>query len=311
MKIESREAKPSRVAGVFISLLALSIGMIPLCAEVKVLGVDPHQTDPAITLVQGPHVAVYDPLAIRRHRLVLFLIGTRAKPAGSLAIDKSFAELGFHAISLDYENNLMAASYAHDRDPSAFGRYRQAIVTGASVTPDVQTNPANSILNRFQTVLAYLVKNDPNGGWDEFLNHDQPVWSHIIVAGHSQGAGHAAYIGQMFRVDKVLMFSGPQDYMDDLNQPAPWQGRKSATPPARFFAFLNLKDPFNEQHQVANCVVLMHMSKPDTLMVKPGDEIQGEHHILVNDFPTEQHHGSTLFPQFENVWKYLVTIDEE
>jgi hypothetical protein len=154
------------------------------------------------------------------------------------------------------------------------------------------------------------VKNDPKGGWGQFLTNGSPVWSRIIVAGHSQGSGHAAYIGTLFKVDRVLMFSGPQDYMDDLHRPAPWQADKRATPPSRFFAFLALKDPFNVHHQIANCMMLMHLSKPETLMVKPGEAIHGDCHILINNIPTKHPHGSTLSPQFTNVWKYMVTADD-
>lgn len=295
----------SRVAAIAIAFLILYLATECLHAEVKVLRVDPHQTDSAIVTVHGPHLAAYDPQATSRHRLFLFLVGTRSKATSGLDIDSVFARWGYHAISLDYEDNVVAVSCAHSLDPSTFGRYREAIVTGAPVSAKINVDPANSILNRFQKLLVYLVKHDPDGGWGQFVTNGQPVWNRIIVAGHSQGAGHAAYIGKLYRVDRVLMFSGPQDYMDDLHKPAPWQARESATPPSRFFAFLNLKDPFNVHHQIANCMALMDMSKSETLMVKPGEVIHGDYHILINDFPTKQHHGSTLFPQFENVWKYM------
>ncbi len=294
-----------QVVGICTALMFLFLGNANLHAEVKVLRVDPHQTDSAIVTVHGPHIAVYDPQAAPRHCLFLFLVGTKSKATGSLPIDSAFAQWGYHAISLDYEDNVVAVSRAHSLDSTSFGRYREAIVTGDPVSATIQVNPANSILNRFQKLLVYLVKHDPGGGWDEFLANGHPVWSRIMVAGHSQGAGHAAYIGKLFRVDRVLMFSGPQDYMDDLHKPAPWLARKSATPPSRFFAFLNLEDPFNVHHQIANCVVLMNMSKPNSLRVKPGEVIRGDYHILINNFPTKQHHGSTLFPQFENVWEYM------
>jgi hypothetical protein len=303
----ARDALGFRVAVISAAFLVLFQANINLHAEVKVLSVDPPQTNSAIEAVHGPHIAVYDPQAAPRHRLFLFLVGTRNKATSSLQIDSSFARWGYHAISLDYENNIIAVSYAHSLDSTSFGRYRQAIVAGDSVSEEIAVDPANSILNRLQEMLSYLVKHDPGGGWGEFVSDGKPLWSHIIVAGHSQGAGHAAYIGKLYGVDRVLMFSGPQDYMDDLHQPAPWQERKSATPPSRFFAFLNLKDPFNVDHQIANCVMLMGISKPDTLMVKPGEAIHANHHILINNFPTEQPHGSTLLPQFENVWKYMAT----
>lgn len=278
-----------------------------LYAQVKVLRIDPQQTDPAIAMVHGPSIAVNDPGAPHRHRLLLFLVGTRSKATSSLGLDTAFAGWGFHAISLDYENNVIAVSCAHSRNRACFDDYRQAIVTGAAVSSQIEVDPANSILNRFQKMLTYLVTHDPGGGWEQFLKGGKPDWSRVLVAGHSQGAGHAAYIGKLFRVDRVLMFSGPQDYLDGLNQPAPWQARKSATPPSRFLAFLNLQDPFNVHHQIANCAVLMKVSEPKWRMVQPGQVIRGKHQILINDFPTRQRHGSTLFPQFENVWKYMAT----
>ena len=103
------------------------------------------------------------------------------------------------------------------------------------------------------------------------------------------------------------MFSGPQDYLDDLHIPAPWQSRKSATPPTRYYAFLNLEDEFNVKHQIANCMKLMQISHPDTLLVKPGETIDSRSHILINNIHTKNHHGSTIFPVFENVWTYMVT----
>ena len=294
----------------FLALIISFWTGLCLHAEVKVLRVEPSQTDPSIETVHGPSIALYDPQAAPRHRLFFLLVGTGGKATNSQRIDSAFASWGYHAISLDYENNVIAVSSAHSLDPTSFGRYRKEIVTGAPVSAKVTVNRANSILNRFRKMLLYLAKHDPKGGWGQFIKHGQPVWNRIVVAGHSQGSGHAAYIGKLFKVDRVLMFSGPQDYMDDLHKPAPWQARKSATPPSRFFAFLNLKDPFNVHHQIANCMALMKLSKPETLMVKPGEVIRGTNHILIDDIPTKQHHGSTLFPEFENVWKYMATSDE-
>lgn len=298
---------PLRRSALLIAALLLLTGTSLSQTQPTVLRVDPSQTDPAIQTVHGPHIALYDSQAAPRHRLLLFLSGTHGKAEGSLTLDTAFTHWGFHAISLDYEDNVVAVTCAHSPDIACFDHYRQAIVTGAPVSDKISVDPANSILNRFDKLLLYLVKHDPAGGWGEFLADGKPVWSRIVVAGHSQGSGHAAYIGKLFDVDRVLMFSGPQDYLDDLHQPAPWQALKSATPPDRFFAFLNLQDPFNVQHQIANCMVLMDLSKQETIMVTPGEVIHGDPRILINNIPTKQHHGSTLFPAFTTVWEYMAT----
>lgn len=290
-----------------VALALLPFGGAPLFAQVKVLSVTPEQTDPAIQMVHSPNIAVYDPQAAQRDKLFLFIGGTGSKATNSLGIDRTFAKWGYHAISIDYENNLITVALAHSRDTTAFDRYRDAIVTGAPVSNRIKVDPANSILNRFQKMLAYLVKHDPNGGWSEFIKDGQPLWSRIIVAGHSQGSGHAAYIGKMFDVDRVLIFSGPQDYLDDLHEPAPWLRQPGATPPSRFFAFLSRNDPFNINHQETNCLALMHLTKLDADPVKPGESINGDYGILVNDAPKKRAHGSTLSPQFTNVWRYMIT----
>jgi hypothetical protein len=271
-----------------------------------VLRIDPHQVDPSVEQVHGPHVAVYDPQAVSSHRLLVFLVGTGEKAESSLAMDNAFAKWGYHAISLDYENSVLAVSCAHSPDSACFDHYRDAIVRGTPGSDKVHVDFANSILNRLQTLLRYLGKQDPGGGWGDFIENGQPAWSRIVVAGHSQGAGHAGYIGKLFAVDRVLMFSGPQDYLDDLEKPAPWQQLPSATSSSRFFAFLNRNDPFNVHHQIANCSVLMGLSNPQAPTVQPGDDIHGSYQILINE-ETRQPHGSTILPEFENVWKYMAT----
>jgi hypothetical protein len=299
----------TRLFGIFLALIVFAFAGTNLCAQVKLLHIDPQQTDPAIEAVHGPHIAMYDAQAPSAHRLFVFFVGTGGKAQTSLGIDSAFAAWGYHAIGLDYEDKVAAASCTHSQDAACFDHYREAIVTGAPGSDMIRVDPANSILNRLQKLLVYLVNHDPGGEWGEFVEHGQPVWSRIVVAGHSQGSGHAAYIGKMFNVDEVLMFSGPQDYLDDLDKPAAWQARPSATPPSRYFAFLNENDPFNVHHQIANCMVLMGLADAKPRMVKPAEAIEGNYQIFVND-ETEGAHGSTILPQFENVWKYFGVAGE-
>lgn len=279
-------------------------------AEDKVLRIDPPQTDAAIESVHGPHLALSDPDVPSNHRLLLYFVGTGAHAEGSLAVARAFAGLGYHVIALDYENSVVAASCVHSSDSACFDAYRAAIVSGTPGSDKIHVDFSNSILNRFDKLLAYLAKEDAAGGWDEFFTDGKPAWSRVVLAGHSQGSGHAAYIAKLYSVDKVLMFSGPQDYLSDLDQPAPWESRPSATPPSRFYAFLNLNDPFNERHQLASCEVLMHLSRPQPLLVEPGQTISGTHQILVTDTDPKHAHNSTVSPQFENVWEYLGTVGQ-
>ena len=286
-------------------LMAALMVRTPLLAQLKVLRVDPHATNPAIEAVHGPHLVLYDPRTPSQHRLFVFLPGTGGKADGAMPIASAFAGWGYHSIALDYEDNVVAMTCARSTDAACFDRYRKAIVTGAPVSNKIHVNRANSILRRLQNLLVYLAQHDPTGGWQEFLDHGQPAWKRIVIAGHSQGSGHAAYIGKLFAVDRVLMFSGPQDYLVALNQPAPWLLQHSATPPSRYFAFLNWKDPFNVHHQIANCMALMDLATVETQVVEPGKPIEGRHQILITKLPTPNPHGSTIRPRFANVWQFM------
>ena len=296
---------------------------VDLHAQEKVLRIDAPQTDPAIESVEGPQLAIYNPQVASNHRLFLFFVGTNGKPENSLSFESAFANWGYHAIALDYENHVVTVICAHSTDSACFDHYREAIMMGTPVSDKITVSPDNSILNRLNKLLAYLVKQDPDGGWGEFFADGQPVWSRIVVAGHSQGAGHAAYLGKMFPVDEVLMFSGPQDYFDDLDMPAPWLARPSTTPQSQYFAFLNVADPYNVHHQIANCSVLMGIAHPTTPLIQPGEAIKpgaatgpGEAigvnaQIFLNDVDPQHAHGSTLLPEFNNVREYFARIGAE
>jgi hypothetical protein len=288
-----------------------ALGVVDLHAQEKVLRIDAPQTDPAIESVEGPQLAIYNPQVASNHRLFLFFVGTDNKPEGSLNLESAFADWGYHAIALDYENHVVTVVCAHSADPACFDHYREANITGAPVSDKIAVSHDNSILNRLNKLLAYLVMQDPDGGWGEFFADGRPVWSRIVVAGHSQGAGHAAYLGKMFPVDEVLMFSGPQDYFDDLDMPAPWLARPSATPQSRYFAFLNVADPYNVRHQIANCSVLMGVAHPATPLIQPGDAIKSDAQIFLNDVDPQHAHGSTLLPEFNNVREYFARIGAE
>lgn len=122
-------------------------------------------------------------------------------------------------------------------------------------------NLANSIVNRLVSLLDYLSYEAPGTGtipdatfWSQFLIPDQtgqspyftqphtvkiggtpgatvfvaaqrvyPDWSKIIIAGHSQGGGHAAFMGMLTPVPmrRVVMFSAPNDNSLNPVTPAP------------------------------------------------------------------------------------------
>lgn len=292
------------------SVLCLTVALaasLPAFTQLRVLQVDPRQTGPSIRIIHGPHLALYQADAPRR-RLMLMLEGTGASATGMRGVDSVFATLGLQVVSLDYPNTVISTVCAHSKDTACSDHFRQEIVTGAPVSGLVAVDSVNCIISRFTALLRYLIRTDSAGRWDRFLRHGQPRWDRIVVAGHSQGSGHAAYLGKLFGVDRVLIFSGPQDYLADLGMPSPWLKMKSATPPGHYYAFLHLQDPFHVRYQILNCDRLMNLKPSDTLMVTPGQRITGHPHILVNNLATKNAHGSTLFPQFKSIWAYMLGV---
>ncbi|WP_157097832.1 BPSS1187 family protein [Niabella ginsenosidivorans] len=289
-------------------LLLLFAGLLPVntWSQVKIEWISPAATADNIREVHGPHVAMYNPSAHSRHRLLFMIEGTGASAASCRVFDSCFAEMGYHVVSIDYPNNVITTTCSGSTDSSCFDGYRQEIVFGTPASSLVDVDAANSIVSRFTKLLRYLSAHDKAGGWDAFLQGAAPRWDHIIVAGHSQGAGHAAYLGKAFQLAGVLMLSGPQDYLRTFQTPAPWQFRKGLTPAARQYAFLHVKDPFNYQFQVADVAAVTGLSPADTTMVQPGIPVHSDRHIFVNTWGTKDYHGSTVNPAFVQVWQYIM-----
>lgn len=70
----------------------------------------------------------------------------------------------------------------------------------------------------------------------------EPVWSRITVAGHSQGAGHAAYLGKLLSLDRIVMFSAPGDKGSRPGTLAPWLSLPAVTAAARHYGFTHTAD---------------------------------------------------------------------
>jgi pimeloyl-ACP methyl ester carboxylesterase len=286
-----------------------------LSAQVGVVSVRPDSTGPSLSTVHGNHLAFTPPAARAKHKLVFMIEGTGSAARDLFSFDSSIALRGYSVISLDYPNNVITTVCSNSQDSSCFNTFRQEIVFGSPVSPHVQVDSMNCLYNRFLLFLRYLVRNDPGQGWDQYLQGDSIQWEKIIVGGHSQGAGHAAYFGKKFKLNRVMIFSGPQDYLNSFSTPASWLYDSSATDVSRYYAFLHTSDPYDFNKQWMNCETLMRIKRsdtgvaggPDTLMVSPGlVPARTSRHIFVTNIPTRDPHGSTLGPNFQEVLGYML-----
>jgi len=170
--------------------------------------------------------------------LVVFLpgAGMGTDPSGYDTWLKHADALGFHVIGLSYwdtadygtariEDICNISSFTVAQRSACWGDVRNAMWDGSSV-PNVSSfnvpDHAN-VKERLDNVLAYL--DDNFSGWSEFRESGHPKWSKIIIAGHSMGAGNAAWIAQHRQVHRLVMMSQPQDYVTAYpfgDVPATW-----------------------------------------------------------------------------------------
>jgi hypothetical protein len=294
---------------ILITLLLLTFIYAELVAQVKEISVDPSETDARIKSIHGKHVAFLDTTVKPINRLLLMIVGTDASADHNIPFFNFAASMGYHVISLDYKNTVITTVCSNSNDSACFNNFRQEIMFGTPVSPQVEVDSANSIYHRFYALLSYLAKNYPQQGWTQYVNNNAIQWQKIIVAGHSQGAGHAAFIGKKFPVYRVLIFAGPQDFFVHFNSPAGWVLQKGITNSSKYFAFLHVKDPYDFNKQLTGCITLMHITKEDTLMVQQNSMITKSKHILVTNIESANPHESMMQPGFEKAWTYLLSAD--
>mmetsp|Transcript_19038 Transcript_19038/g.37861 ORF Transcript_19038/g.37861 Transcript_19038/m.37861 type:complete len:401 (+) Transcript_19038:282-1484(+) len=182
-------------------------------------------------------VMIPDPEAMVE-KVLIYLPGTTDRPELSSCLLKSVAaSTPFPTIGLSYSYLTSGDSFRNGKCQSLvaeFGleeqinclteQHNDAIDGGTygsthfkedKVTKFWESvDPANSITARIGKLLQYLDEKNPGTGWGGLYTageDPEPNWSKLIIMGHSQGAGHAAYLGQTKELMGAVMISGPQD----------------------------------------------------------------------------------------------------
>ncbi|MBX9731048.1 MAG: PKD domain-containing protein [Sphingomonas sp.] len=177
-------------------------------------------------------------------KLVVFLPGSNGAPGGYRSVLAAATRLGHRAIGLSYVNNFTIDQLcAGNSDINCDLKARTEIITGQDTSTLVSVDRTNSIENRLIALLSYLIVQQPDRGWDSFLQSGQLQWDRITISGHSQGGGHAALIAKLNRVRRVAMFAAPADFNETLGQASPWLSQPSLTPNSAFVGFDHRLDP--------------------------------------------------------------------
>jgi hypothetical protein len=290
--------------------------------------IQPELTDPNINTYLHPHIAYRNLEVPGKDKLFVFLPGTEAKPSGVKQLLKVVADTGTSIIGLSYPNEPSVRDLCRN-DSECYGKVREEVIYGADTSPLVNINRANSIMNRLIKLLQYLDRQSPEEGWGEFLMEGNQVnWAKIIIAGHSQGGGHAAFIAKNHLVSRVVTlaapFDSPNEPEDPHIKPASWLLEPHVTPGNRYYGFGHVEDfaltvlvpiwrtlqypgepvnvdktnpPYNNSHQLYTAL------EPSAVKnVRIG--IQKEAHMMiVSDIATPLDKNGE--PVFAPVWRYM------
>jgi hypothetical protein len=281
-------------------------------------------TDANITGDIARHHSFHNPLCTSKNTLLFYMVGTINYPGSDLLFTKLAANNGYHVISIVYENNTSAKSACFtDNDTTCYENFHKEIIFGTPLSAAVNVDSAHSIYNRILKQLIYLDNTYPSENWGQFLSGNTIDWTKVITAGHSQGSGHAAYLGHIYPVQRVLMFSGPNEYMDNYNRIAPWFATNNITSDANYYSFGNTNDEvsFDDQLQVWNKIGLNNFG--DTINVLQNNCPYSNRRMLYTDSlvtgSITPNHNSTMVdnytpvdgngvPLYEEVWKYMLGL---
>jgi hypothetical protein len=275
--------------------------------------VRPNQVDVAYSSSDAEHYVVRNNKT-HLNKLLLFIGGSFSVPKDYNFFCDQAATLGLDVISLSYPNNVGTAPLGTSTDQLIFDNYREEICFGNAVSNVVSVDVLNSINTRATKLVQYLKSSFPSENWGQYLTANNTLqWSKIILSGHSQGSGHACYLGKKNLVDRVVMLSGPNDYSTNFSAPGNWLTVNGQTPLTKHFALLHTKDeivPFD--YQVANLrgLGLLTVSQTPTLVDNLASPYNNSRALSLN-IPANSFHSSTVGqnPILPNVWKYMFTVE--
>lgn len=275
--------------------------------------VQPSQTDANYSTSDKSHFVVRN---TKNHlnKLMLFIGGSFSSPDNYTFISEHAASIGFDLISISYPNNIPAASLASSDDQFAFDNYRDEICFGNQVSNAVSVDDLNSINTRTLKLIQYLYNTFPEQNWNKYLTASNNLdWGKIVIAGHSQGAGHACYIGKKRLADRIVMFSGPNDYSTYFDRPANWLSEDGITELSKQYALLHINDQIiSYGFQVLNLKELgILTSSEEPLLVDDLSPPYNDKNVLALNIPAFSNHNSTIGgnTKLPSIWTYLLTSE--
>lgn len=271
--------------------LSLFLSLSAFAAEVvKPVEINPSSVDRATFQVRGPHL-VYTTNESPNGKLLITLGGTGSLPSDFRALHSVAVDMGYQVIALDYQNAVISTSCRESADVTCFDGFRREVVLGEDFSDLVKVSPGNAILHRILSLIAHLRMKDSR--WEAFLVNGKLDWSRVVLVGHSQGSGHAAFLAKLFSVNRVVMIAGPQDNFDPAI--AGWIKEPGKTEAERFYSLVHRLDFFKSDLQIAVFKELIG-----------NDEEIFRKNAIVSDKQVRNAHMELIQPKFSGEWRRLL-----
>lgn len=256
--------------------------------------------------VQSSAIIAIRQTAEARGPLLLFLPATGTSTRMYQLFEDVAARHGYHVIALPYANRRTETSICTD-NANCYGQLHNQQFSGYP-SPYLNESPSSAVIPTLLSTLATLNKRDPSGHWNRYLKNSHTLtWNNIVVAGHSQGGGLAAYIAHQRTVKGVIMFSSPNDIYFKTHTVAAWLQQPNATQAKRYYGFFDIHDHYAKSTQVSWKTMFPSLSIHNVASPGPlkGNFLSSP---LVH-FPNRlsAHFAAANDPTYVPVWQYLLT----
>jgi hypothetical protein len=182
---------------------------------------------------------------LEHHRDQLFLFLPPGPGNSNFRVRQWAAAMGYRVLSLGFVNDTDIADVCNPVGDPCHHDFRYETWYGADLSPHLEVDRPDSMEQRLVRVLQHLREVDGDRGWGRYLDEDDHVvWSDVVLAGWSIGAGQAAFVAKVQAAHGVVLLSGPKDRVNDPERiPSSWLRTPGETEGCRHYGVFHGDEP--------------------------------------------------------------------